>query len=43
MAGVSRREFLYKRGGASAALAFMVANGIKLNANPLGLPIGSQT
>ena len=43
MAGVTRREFLNTAGGASAALAFMVANGIKLNANPLGLPIGSQT
>jgi sugar phosphate isomerase/epimerase len=43
MAGVSRRRFLEKAGGASAALAFMVANGIKVKANPLGLPIGSQT
>jgi sugar phosphate isomerase/epimerase len=43
MAGVSRRDFLQRTGGASAALAFMVANGIKLEANPLGLPIGSQT
>ena len=43
MAGISRREFFGKAGGASAALAFMVANGIKLNANPLGMPIGSQT
>ncbi len=42
MAGMSRREFLNTAGGASAALAFMAANGIKLNANPLGLPIGSQ-
>ena len=42
MAGVTRREFLNTAGGASAALAFMAANGIKLNANPLGLPIGSQ-
>jgi sugar phosphate isomerase/epimerase len=43
MTGVSRRAFLQQAGGASAALAFMVANGIKLRANPLGLPIGSQT
>src|SRR5262245_40197790 len=43
MAGVTRREFLYKGGGASAALAFMVANGIKLEASILGIPIGSQT
>ena len=43
MSGMSRREFLGKTGGASAALAFMAASGIKLHANPLGLPIGSQT
>jgi sugar phosphate isomerase/epimerase len=42
MASTSRREFLQRAGGASAALAFMVANGIKLDANPLGMPIGSQ-
>ena len=35
MAGMSRREFL-EAGGASAALAFMAANGVKLKANPLG-------
>jgi sugar phosphate isomerase/epimerase len=39
----TRREFLQTAGGASAALAFMAANGIRLQANPLGLPIGSQT
>ena len=39
---VSRRNFL-EAGGATAALAFMAANGVKLKANPLGLPIGSQT
>jgi len=43
MAGISRREFIGKTGGASAALAFLAANGIKLSANPLGIPIGSQT
>ena len=42
MAGVSRRDFLQRAGGASAALAFMVANGITLDASPLGLPIGAQ-
>jgi sugar phosphate isomerase/epimerase len=42
MSRVSRREFLQYSGGASAALAFIVANGITLDANPLGLPIGSQ-
>jgi sugar phosphate isomerase/epimerase len=40
---LSRRQFLSSAGSASAALAFMAANGIKLTANPLGLPIGSQT
>lgn len=43
MAGLSRREFIYRTGSASAALAFMAANGIRLRANPLGIPIGSQT
>src|ERR1044072_2937243 len=42
MAGLSRRVFLHRGGGAPAALAFMVANGIRLDANPLGLPIGAQ-
>src|SRR5258708_4278962 len=42
MIGVSRREFLQRTGGASAALAFMAANGMKLDASPLSLPIGSQ-
>jgi len=42
MAGVSRREFLQHAGGGSAALAFMAASGIRLDASPLGLPIGSQ-
>lgn len=42
MAPVSRREFLQYGGGASAALAFMAANGVKLNAAPLGMPIGTQ-
>src|SRR5439155_7306502 len=42
MAAVSRRDFLQHAGGASAALAFMVANGLTVRANPLGLPIGAQ-
>jgi sugar phosphate isomerase/epimerase len=42
MAGMTRRDFLNRAGGASAALAFMAANGLRLQANPLGLPIGSQ-
>jgi sugar phosphate isomerase/epimerase len=43
MADITRRRFLETAGGASAALAFMVANGIKVKAAPLGLPVGSQT
>ena len=43
MAGVSRREFLGQAGMGAAALSFMAASGVKLSANPLGLPIGSQT
>ena len=42
MAGVSGRDFLQQAGGASAALTFMIANGITLPVSPLGLPIGSQ-
>src|SRR3954468_4301760 len=42
MAGVSRRDFLQQVGGASAAMTFMIANGMTLDASPLGLPIGSQ-
>src|SRR3954453_1066281 len=42
MAALSRRHFLQQAGGASAALTFMIANGVTLDANPLGLPIGSQ-
>jgi sugar phosphate isomerase/epimerase len=42
MAGVSRRDFLQHVGGASAALTFLIANGITLEGSPLGLPIGSQ-
>lgn len=43
MSGISRRRFLGQAGMGAAALSFMAANGIKLQANPLGLPIGSQT
>jgi sugar phosphate isomerase/epimerase len=43
MAAISRREF-FRRAGADAAIAGLVASGaVKLAANPLGLPIGSQT
>jgi len=40
---MSRREF-FRRAGADAAVAGVLAAGVmKLEANPLGLPIGSQT
>lgn len=42
MAEISRRNFL-EASAATAALAYMASNGIKLQASPLGLPIGSQT
>jgi sugar phosphate isomerase/epimerase len=42
MAAISRREF-FKQTTADAALAAIVAAGVKLHANPLGIPIGSQT
>jgi len=39
----SRREFLKKTAADAAAAAFLAANVAALRANPLGLPIGSQT
>jgi sugar phosphate isomerase/epimerase len=43
MAAISRREF-FRRAGTDAAIAgFLAAGGATLRANPLGLPIGSQT
>jgi sugar phosphate isomerase/epimerase len=43
MAAFSRRDF-FKRTAADAAMAgFLAAGGAELGANPLGLPIGSQT
>jgi sugar phosphate isomerase/epimerase len=43
MAAIDRREF-FRRAGADAAIAGLIASGaVKLAANPLGLPIGSQT
>src|SRR5688500_2295680 len=39
---ISRREF-FKMAGANAAAATLGAAGARLGANPLGLPIGSQT
>jgi sugar phosphate isomerase/epimerase len=43
MSGITRRAF-FERAGAGAAIAgLMAARGISLHADPLGLPIGSQT
>lgn len=39
---ISRREF-FGKAGANAVAATLVAVGARLGANPLGLPIGSQT
>jgi sugar phosphate isomerase/epimerase len=43
MSAISRREFLRKAGADAAVAGLVVAAGAKLFANPLGLPIGSQT
>src|SRR5262245_19074153 len=43
MAGISRREFLKTTAAGTAAAGFLGAGSIRLRANPLGLPIGSQT
>jgi len=43
MAGISRREFLEKSAVGSAMAGLLAANSTTLGANPLGLPIGSQT
>jgi sugar phosphate isomerase/epimerase len=43
MAGISRREFLEKSAAGAALAGFAAVNGVSLSANPLGLPIGSQT
>jgi sugar phosphate isomerase/epimerase len=44
MARISRREFIRKAGRDAAATGFLAAGfGAILRANPLGLPIGSQT
>ena len=43
MAEISRREF-FKKVATDAAVTGLVATGaVELHANPLGLPIGSQT
>ena len=41
MTRLSRREFMEKTAAAGAA-GFLAANGLRLRASPLGLPIGSQ-
>ena len=43
MAACSRREFLKKTATDAAVAGFLAASGAELRANPLGLPIGSQT
>ncbi len=42
MGEIVRREFLAKAVAGSAAAAFVCANAVRLEGNPLGLPIGSQ-
>ena len=43
MKAVTRREFIHKTAAGGALAGFFAASGVKLHANPLGLPIGSQT
>jgi sugar phosphate isomerase/epimerase len=43
MSSISRREFFQKTAAGAAALGIAAAQVAKLKANPLGLPIGSQT
>src|SRR5207244_10621414 len=43
MASLSRREFLRKTATDAAVAGFLAAGAATLKANPLGLPIGSQT
>src|SRR3954452_22642947 len=43
MSSISRREFFQKTAASAAALSVVAAHVAKLKANPLGLPIGSQT
>ena len=43
MAPLSRREFLKKTTTDAAVAGFLAAGAARLHANPLGLPIGSQT
>ena len=43
MAPISRREFLRQAAADAAIAAFVAGGAVQLRANPLGLPIGSQT
>src|SRR6266508_2100109 len=43
MAAISRREFFMKTAGDAAVAGIVAAHSANLHANPLGLPIGSQT
>jgi sugar phosphate isomerase/epimerase len=43
MNNISRRDFLKTAGVGAAATSGLLAGGTRLSANPLGLPIGSQT
>src|SRR5437016_5140138 len=43
MTPISRRDFMKKTGTTAAAMALMAEHIATLKANPLGLPIGSQT
>jgi sugar phosphate isomerase/epimerase len=40
---ITRRQFIRQAGADVAVAGFLVSNVMTLNANPLGLPIGSQT
>lgn len=43
MSGISRREFFAKTGASAVAMGILASQVAKLKANPLGIPIGSQT
>jgi sugar phosphate isomerase/epimerase len=43
MTAITRRTFLRQAGTDVAVAGFLAANAMTINANPLGLPIGSQT
>jgi hypothetical protein len=40
---ITRRQFIRQAGADVAVAGFLASNVMTLNANPLGLPIGSQT